>query len=61
MGKDMFMEVLETEMERLGDEFDVQAFSDTILNAGAVHMDMLPSLFASAGGYSPGATTGDTT
>jgi uncharacterized protein (DUF885 family) len=47
MGKDMFMEVLETEMEHLGDEFDVQAFSDTILKAGAVHMDMLPSLFAS--------------
>jgi uncharacterized protein (DUF885 family) len=46
MGKDMFMEVLEGEMDRLGPDFEVQAFADTILNAGAVPMDMLPELLA---------------
>lgn len=50
MGKDMFMDVLEAEQARLGDAFDVLTFNDIILNAGAVHMDMLPPLLASAGG-----------
>jgi len=48
MGKDMFNEVLENEMARLGDRFDVRAFTDVILNAGAVPIDMIPSLLASA-------------
>jgi len=48
MGKDMFMEILHSEMQRLGDGFEVRAFSDVILNAGAVPMDMLPKLLALA-------------
>ena len=48
MGKDMFNEVLENEMARLGHRFDVRAFTDVILNAGAVPIDMIPSLLASA-------------
>jgi uncharacterized protein (DUF885 family) len=35
-------------MQRLGDGFEVRAFSDVILNAGAVPMDMLPKLLALA-------------
>ena len=46
MGKDMFMDVLAEERERLGDAFDVGRFSDVILNAGAVPMDMIPELLA---------------
>jgi hypothetical protein len=46
MGKDLFMDVLELEKERLGDAFDMKHFNDVILNAGAVPMDMLPSLLA---------------
>ena len=49
MGKDMFMEVLEGERERLGDEFEVRAFTDTILRAGAVPMDMIPELLKKGG------------
>ena len=49
MGKDMFMDVLNTEMERLGEAFDVLTFNDVILKAGAVPMDMLPILLASTG------------
>jgi len=49
MGKDMFMEVLEGERERLGDEFEVRAFTDTILRAGAVPMDMIPELLEKGG------------
>jgi uncharacterized protein (DUF885 family) len=49
MGKDMFMDVLEAEKARLGDDFDVLTFNDVILKAGAVHIDMLPALLASAG------------
>jgi uncharacterized protein (DUF885 family) len=48
MGKDLFMDVLESEKERLGDAFDMKHFNDVILNAGAVPMDMLPALLASA-------------
>ena len=47
MGKDMFMEVLDAEMERLGDGFEMGVFDDVILDAGAVPMDMLPELLAS--------------
>jgi len=47
MGKDMFMEVLDAEMERLGDGFEMGVFDDVILNAGAVPIDMLPELLAS--------------
>jgi len=48
MGKDMFMEVLDGEMDRLGDGFVLRTFNDVILNAGAVPMDMLPPLLAAA-------------
>ncbi len=49
MGKEMFMEVLEGQRARLGEDFDLRAFSDTILRAGAVPMDMMPELLAEDG------------
>ena len=47
MGKDMFTGILEAERQRLGDSFEVRAFTDAILQAGAVPMDMIPALLAS--------------
>jgi uncharacterized protein (DUF885 family) len=47
VGKDMFAEILEAERERLGDDFQVKAFTDPILRAGAIPMDMIPELLAS--------------
>jgi len=49
MGKDMFMEVMEGERERLGDAFVVREFTDAILHAGAVPMDMIPELLKKEG------------
>jgi hypothetical protein len=47
VGKDMFTKVLEAERARLGDAFEVRAFTDPILRAGAIPMDMIPELLAS--------------
>jgi uncharacterized protein (DUF885 family) len=47
VGKDMFAEVLEAERERLGEEFRVRDFSDAILRAGAVPMEMIPEILQS--------------
>lgn len=47
MGKDMFTRILEAERQRLGESFVVRAFTDTILHAGAVPIDMIPLLLAS--------------
>lgn len=49
MGKDMFMEVLEGERARLGEEFEIRAFTDTILQAGAIPVDMVPELLEGGG------------
>jgi hypothetical protein len=46
VGKDMFAEILEAERERLGDDFVVRDFTDPILRAGAIPMDMIPELLA---------------
>lgn len=51
MGKEMFMDVLEAERARLGEDFDLTRFNDVILRAGAVPLDMIPELLAE----SPGA------
>ncbi|MFC1575941.1 DUF885 family protein, partial [Gemmatimonadota bacterium] len=50
MGKDMFTRILDAERQRLGDRFEVRAFTDAILHAGAVPMDMIPALLASSRG-----------
>ena len=47
VGKDMFAEILEAERARLGDDFVVMDFTDPILRAGAIPMDMIPELLAS--------------
>lgn len=44
LGFKKFTEVLEKEKERLGDDFDLQVFCDSVLRAGAVSIDSLPSL-----------------
>ncbi len=48
MGKDMFVGLLEVEQDRLGEDFEVRAFTDAILNAGAVPVDMLSPLLVAA-------------
>lgn len=45
LGFKMFSELLQAEKDRSGDEFSLQLFCDSVLNAGAVPIDKLPSLF----------------
>jgi uncharacterized protein (DUF885 family) len=44
LGFKMFSEVLEKEKERLGDDFALRTFCDSVLQAGAVSIEYLPSL-----------------
>ncbi|MGM0668194.1 MAG: DUF885 family protein [Gemmatimonadota bacterium] len=46
MGKEMFVDVLGGEKDRLGEDFDLKTFSDVILKAGAVPLDLIPPLLA---------------
>ena len=47
MGGDQLTRILEAERERLGDEFDVRALNDRILQAGPVPFDLIPEVLAS--------------
>ncbi len=47
LGADSFSRILEAEKERLGEKFEVRAFTDAILQAGAVPFDMIPEVLAS--------------
>ena len=47
LGADHLTRILEAEKERLGEAFQVRAFTDRILRAGAVPFDMIPEVLAS--------------
>jgi hypothetical protein len=47
LGFKMFSEVLEAEKVRLGENFRLQVFCDSVLQAGAVPIEKLPALFQS--------------
>ena len=46
LGFKMFSDLLEKEKERLRDDFDLRVFCDSVLRAGAVSIEYLPSLLA---------------
>ena len=50
LGFKMFSEVLQAEKSRLGDDFSLQVFCDSVLYAGAVPIDKLPFIFRENGG-----------
>jgi uncharacterized protein (DUF885 family) len=47
LGADRLTRILEAERARMGEAFDVRAFSDAILEAGPVPFDLIPELLAS--------------
>jgi uncharacterized protein (DUF885 family) len=47
MGNDSLSRILEAEKERLGQAFEVRAFNDAILHAGAIPFDMIPEVLVS--------------
>ncbi len=55
LGFKKFSELLDKEKKRLGDDFKVQVFCDSVLQAGAVPVKYLPSLLVGSSGQ-PSAT-----
>ncbi len=52
LGFKKFTEVLENEKKRLGEDFDMKVFCDSVLRAGAISLEYLPSLLAKVKGQS---------
>jgi hypothetical protein len=46
LGGDQFRRILEVERDRLGDVFDIRAFSDAILRTGPIPFDLIPEVLA---------------
>jgi len=46
MGADRFTRILEAERERLGEDFEIRAFNDAILQAGPIPFDLIPEVLA---------------
>jgi uncharacterized protein (DUF885 family) len=44
LGGDQFRRILEAERDRLGEAFDIRAFSDAILRAGPIPFDLIPEV-----------------
>jgi uncharacterized protein (DUF885 family) len=47
MGAHSFTRILEAEKERLGEAFEIRAFTDAVLRAGAIPFDLIPEMLAS--------------